>query len=308
MPGMNAQCADDSPTELPPDGPQRKPPWLRVRLPAGEAFTSLRKTMASLKLHTVCESAACPNRGECWSAGTATLMILGDRCTRACRFCNINTASPGLPDTDEPERVAEAVSRMGLRHVVITSVTRDDLPDGGATIWAETVRAVRRRCPLATIEVLTSDFAGQRKSCELVFGTRPDVFGHNVETVPRLYASVRPQATYDRSLGVLGWAVESGLLAKSSLLIGMGESDKEVRAVLRDLHDRSVSMVAIGQYLRPSRAHLPVVRYVTPEEFDAYGDFCREIGIPAVVSGPLVRSSYHAGELLAAAQSAGEAV
>ncbi len=248
------------------------------------------------RLHTVCQSAGCPNLGECWSAGTATLMILGDVCTRNCGFCGVGSGSPGPADPTEPARVAEAVAEMGLTHVVLTSVTRDDLGDGGGAIWAETVRAVRRACRHTTIEVLCSDFAGRRASCQPLLDARPDVFAHNVETVPRLYRQARAGAHYGRSLAVLRWGREAGLTTKSSVMVGLGETAAEVAEVLSDLRDTGVSIVAIGQYLCPSGDHLSVAEYITPDQFASYRDMATEMGFAAAVCGPLVRSSYHAAE------------
>lgn len=278
-----------------PDAPiARKPAWLRVKQPKGESYLRLRQIAQSHRLHTVCQSASCPNMGECWGAGTATMLILGGVCTRNCRFCDVPTGQPAGLDADEPARVAEAVAMMGLRHVVITSVNRDDLPDGGAGIWAQTIRALRQACPRTTIEILPGDFGGQIDACRQVYDARPDIFGHNVETVPRLYPQVRPQARYQRSLDVLRWASEAGLLTKSGLMLGLGESADEVRAVLTDLRSQGVRIVTIGQYLRPSREHLPVVRYVPPEEFAEYQKTAEQLGFHSASCGPLVRSSYHA--------------
>jgi len=260
----------------------------------GERFAALQRIIVSRRLHTVCQSASCPNRGECWSAGTATLMILGGVCTRDCRFCDVPTGTPAAVDADEPARVAEAVAMMKLRHVVITCVSRDDLPDGGGAIWAATVQTVRAACPTTTIEVLPGDFAGRHASCRPLLDARPDVFGHNIETVPRLYPAARPQADYQRSLAVLGWGREVGLTTKSAIMVGLGETFDEVSAVLADLRGVGVSIVAIGQYLRPSRRRLPVARYVPPEEFDRYLALAERLGFAGVASAPLVRSSYHA--------------
>lgn len=272
----------------------RKPRWLRVPRPTGEGYARLKGIIDAHRLHTVCQSASCPNLGECWSAGTATLMILGGVCTRDCRFCDVPTGEPAAVDADEPARVAEAVALMGLRYVVLTCVSRDDLGDGGAGVWAATVRAIRARCACTAVEVLPGDFGGERRACQTLIDARPDVFGHNVETVPRLYPHARPQADYARSLRVLGWAAECGLTTKSGLMVGLGETLDEVTAVLADLRARGTRIVSIGQYLRPSRAHLPVARYVRPEEFEHLAAVARELGFQAVASGPLVRSSYHA--------------
>jgi len=247
-------------------------------------------------VHTVCQAAHCPNLGECFSAGTATLMILGDVCTRNCRFCGVRSGRPATPDPTEPGRVAEAVAEMALAHVVLTSVTRDDLADGGGAIWAETIGAIRRACPRATIEVLCGDFAGCRASCRLLLDARADVFAHNVETVPRLYPAVRARADYGRSLMVLRWGREAGLTTKSSVMVGLGETPGEVASVLGDLRDAGVRIVTIGQYLCPSRRHVPVAEYISPERFDSYRNMAEAMDFAAVVSGPLVRSSYHAAE------------
>lgn len=279
--------------------PPRKPPWLRVRLPRGEKYVRLRGIIEANRLHTVCQSASCPNLGECWSAGTATVMILGGVCTRDCRFCDVPPGRPDAADEDEPARVADAVRRMGLRHVVITSVNRDDLPDAGSAIWAATVRQVRAACPGTTIEVLPGDFGGQPELVRALLDARPDIFGHNVETVPRLYPLARPQADYARSLNVLRQAAGAGLTTKSGLMVGLGETNEEVVAVLRDLRATGVSIVTIGQYLRPSREHLPVARYVPPEEFDAWQRLATELGFTGAACAPLVRSSYHAEQFAA---------
>ncbi len=277
-----------------PTAAQRKPAWLKVRIGGGENFAHVQQIIAAGRLHTVCQSAGCPNRGQCWDAGTATLMILGGICTRDCRFCDVPTGKPLPADQDEPARVAAAVAAMKLHHVVITSVNRDDLADGGGEIWARTVRAVRAACPATTIEVLPGDFSGRRESCRPLLNARPDIFGHNVEVVPRLYTAARPQAKYERSLEVLGWAVEEGLPAKSALMLGLGETKEEVLAVLKDLRAVGVRIVAIGQYLRPSKDHLPVVRYVPPEEFQELEAMAKKLGFDGVACGPLVRSSYQA--------------
>jgi lipoyl synthase len=272
----------------------RRPEWLKVRLPQGEAYAATQGIVRTHRLHTVCQSARCPNVGECWSAGTATFMILGDVCTRSCRFCAVSTGRPGSTDEGEPERVAEAVEKMSLVHAVITSVDRDELPDGGARIWAETIAAIRRRCPQTHIEVLIPDFRGDSGPLDLVLDARPDILGHNVETVPRLYRKVRPQAKYGWSLGVLEHAGKRGFVTKSSLMLGLGEAEEEVEAVLRDLRGVGCDILTLGQYLQPTRGNAPVERFVTPEEFARLGEFGRSLGFGHVESGPLVRSSYHA--------------
>jgi lipoic acid synthetase len=263
----------------------------------------VQRIVSQGRLHTVCQAASCPNRGECWEAGTATLMILGGVCTRDCRFCDVPTGTPAPVDADEPSRVAAAVAAMGLRHVVLTCVSRDDLADGGGAAWAQTVRAVRAACPATTIEVLPGDFAGRYDSCRPLLEVRPDIFGHNIEVVPRLYPTCRPQASYARSLEVLGWAAAAGLTTKSALMLGLGETRAEVESVLKDLRAAGVSIVAMGQYLQPSRSHLPVIRYVPPAEFDELAAAARQLGFAAVAAGPLVRSSYHAEQVKAQAQS-----
>ena len=280
---------------------RRFPPWLTKRLDAGRQWEQVHRLLKDLGLETVCAGAHCPNQAECYAAKTATFLILGERCTRACRFCAIGPLEhPAPPRAEEPEAVAEASARLGLRHVVVTSVTRDDLADGGAGHFAATIRAVRRRLPAAVIEVLTPDFQGSRADIATVIDARPDIFNHNVETVPRLYAQVRPQADYRRSLAVLAVAKRLGagadqpLYTKSGLMVGLGEDPEEVRSVLRDLREAACDMLTIGQYLAPSSEHLPVARFVRPEEFDAWKAAAREMGFLAVAAGPFVRSSYHA--------------
>lgn len=258
-----------------------------------------------LKLNTVCSGAKCPNRGECFASGTATFMVLGTECTRNCRFCAVDPAVPAPPDPDEPARIAEAAERMGLRHVVVTMVTRDDLSDGGAGHVVAVIEAIRARIPGSRVEVLVSDFGGDESCIDLVAAALPDVFNHNVETVPRLYPEVRPQADYARSLRVLERAreVRPAIPTKSGLMVGLGETAEEVAAVLSDLRGAGVDIVTIGQYLRPSSRHLPVVEFVTPETFGAYARTARDLGFPGVASAPFVRSSYHAAEVAAEARS-----
>lgn len=280
---------------LPIAGP--RPAWLRVRLPQGESYFRLRDLVRRERLHTVCESAACPNIGECWGRGTATFMLLGNVCTRSCGFCDVRTGRPLPPDPGEPERVAGAIAALGLRYAVITSVNRDELADGGARHWAETVRAVRRLNPGCGIETLVPDFQGDLGALDTVLDARPDVLAHNVETVPRLYRRVRPQALYERSLAVLEHAARRGAVAKSGLMLGLGEEPEEVRSVLRDLAERGCSVVTLGQYLRPSRWHLPIERYAPPAEFEAWKEEGLALGLRHVEAGPLVRSSYHADRL-----------
>lgn len=276
-----------------------KPPWLKSPLGFGPRAGTLARTLGGLGLPTVCREARCPNRSRCWSRGTATFLLLGDRCTRRCPFCAVEGGSPDPPSREEPRRVAEAVARLGLRHVVLTSVTRDDLPDGGAAHFAATVAAVRARCPAATVEVLVPDFGGAPGALEAVLAAGPHVLAHNVETVPRLYPSVRPGASYDRSLALLTRARRAGgrLVTKSGLMLGLGEREEEVHRVLRDLRAAGCDVVTLGQYLQPSPAHLPVAEYLPPARFAAYRRLARALGFRAACCGPLVRSSYQAGEL-----------
>jgi len=285
-------------------GPQPRPPWLTVRFAAGGGYERVRELMRAKALHTVCEEARCPNIGECWGRGTATFMILGDVCTRSCGFCAVKTGRPQGLDRDEPRRVALAVHQMGLRHAVITSVNRDELPDGGASVFAETIRWVRRLCPDTTVEVLIPDFKGDWNALATVVGARPDILNHNLETVPRLYRRVRPQAVYERSLALLARAkaLAPWLRTKSGLMVGLGEREDELLAVFRDLADRGVDILTVGQYLQPTPAHLPVERYWTPEEFAELKRAALAMGFRHVEAGPLVRSSYHAEEQVAAAE------
>jgi len=274
----------------------RRPDWLRVRLPGGPNYQELKGLMRNLDLHTVCEEAHCPNIGECWEARTATFMILGDTCTRACGFCAVKTGRPLTLDLGEPVRVAEAIERMGLRHAVITSVNRDELEDGGAGIFAGTIRQVRKRSPECSIEVLIPDFMGSEAALAKVMRARPDILNHNIETVPRLYPQVRPKARYPRSLEVLQRAkrLDATVFTKSGIMLGLGEEREEVLKVFRDLRAHDVEILTVGQYLRPSLNHLPIVRYVTPEEFADLKREALSMGFRHVESGPLVRSSYHA--------------
>jgi len=271
---------------------RRFPPWLRKRLPAGGASSEVRRVLSELGLNTVCMSAHCPNLCECFARGTATFMILGDVCTRNCRFCAVQGGAPAPPDPGEPARVAEAAARLGLTHVVITSVTRDDLPDGGAQQFARAIDAVRRRTE-ATIEVLTPDFKGRSADVDTVLTAAPDVYNHNIETVPRLYPQVRPEADFERSLGLLRHVAERAS-AKSGLMVGLGETYDEVINVMNRLHEAGCLLLTVGQYLSPSEMHLDVAEFVTPEQFDAYAAAAERIGFTAVASGPFVRSSYHA--------------
>ncbi len=279
----------------------RKPSWLRVPARMGDRYLSLGRTVRDLGLVTVCEEAGCPNIYECWSEGTATFMVNGSRCTRACGFCLVDTRHPLPLDPSEPERVAEAVDRMGLAHAVVTCVARDDLPDGGASGIAATVEAIRARRPGTTVEVLISDCKGDPNALDVIFDVRPDVLNHNLETVLRLQRAVRPSATYARSLGVLARAADRGLVVKSGLMVGLGETEEEVFGALADLRSVGVSIATVGQYLRPSREHLPVARWWTPEEFERVGREGRRLGLRHIESSPLTRSSYHArGSALAA--------
>lgn len=275
----------------------QRPDWLRVKLPYGESFRTVQQTIEEYNLHTVCSSARCPNMGECWTAGTATFMVLGNVCTRSCSFCAVQTGRPENKDLDwdEPRRVAEAARLMGLKHVVVTSINRDDRLDGGAPIFAETIRLVKEQIPGCTIEVLIPDMKGHRPALETVFNARPEVLNHNVETVPRLYRRVRPQANYQRSLDVLKMAKEEfGLRVKSGIMVGLGETEEEVHNLMDDFAAHGVDVMTIGQYLQPTRMHLPVERYVHPDEFARYKEVGEAKGIDHVESGPLVRSSYHA--------------
>lgn len=278
----------------------RKPDWLRAKLPSGQGYGAVRKMVDDNKLHTVCQSAQCPNMGECWSRGTATVMILGNICTRSCNFCAIQTGRPTELDIGEPARVADAVAKMNLRHCVITSVTRDELADGGASVWAATIRAIRNRNPGTAIEVLTPDFRGKLDLVDIVLESNPDIFNHNVETVERLQKPVRVQAKYDRSLKVLKHAGDHGHVTKSGIMLGLGETKPEIDQTLRDIRTAGVKIVTLGQYLQPSSEHLTVDRWVTPEEFAEWKRFGLEIGFDFIESGPLVRSSYHADEQSAA--------
>lgn len=278
---------------------RRLPDWLKVSLPASSAFTKTRLLLEDLKLHTVCESAKCPNHWECWSKGTATFMIAGDRCTRACGFCAVSTAKPFALEDDEPKRVAEATRRMGLKHVVITAVARDDLQDGGAEHFARTIAAVRELNPGIVVEVLTPDFLDRDFALDRVIEESPEIFNHNLETVRRLTPSVRHRATYDRSLTVLKKVKDRAgdrIHTKSGMMLGLGEQESEVLESMRDLRASRVDILTLGQYLQPTLKHLPVVDYVTPEKFAEYGRIAEEMGFIHVASGPLVRSSYHADE------------
>jgi lipoic acid synthetase len=291
---VNATLPDEASGPLPLNA--RKPSWLRAKIPGGGVYQETTKIVHEHKLHTVCESAQCPNLGECWSRKTATIMILGNICTRSCGFCAVQTGRPTELDRDEPRRVAEAIRLMGLKHAVITSVARDELLDGGASIWAETIRVVRAENPQTAIEVLIPDFKGRWQDLETVLAAKPDILNHNVETVPRLHKKVRPQAKYERSLEMLRRAKAAGFVTKSGLMLGIGEEDDEIAATLRDMASDKLDILTLGQYLRPSAQHLPLYRWVTPEEFARWKQFSLDLGFKVVESGPLVRSSYHADE------------
>ena len=271
-----------------------RPEWLKVRLPSGEGYTNTKQIVARFELNTVCEDARCPNMAECWGNGTATFMILGDICTRSCGFCNVKTGKPVGLDFDEPRRVANAIEAMGIDYAVITSVNRDELPDGGASLFAETIKQIRRRSPQCTIEVLIPDFKGDHGSLLTLLKAKPDVLNHNIETVPRLYTEVRPQADYDQSLELIQRAKKAGAVTKSGMMVGLGERTDEVLKVMEDLKSYGCDIATIGQYLQPSKKHLPVDRFVHPIEFAEYKAYGYVLGFKIVESGPLVRSSYHA--------------
>ncbi len=280
--------------------PPRKPEWLKVRVPGGPGFKRIDRYHREQGLHTVCRSAACPNQGECWGNGTATFMILGDRCSRNCGFCNVAHENLLPPDPQEAIKVAQAIAELKLQHAVVTSVTRDDLPDGGAVQFAELVQAVRQQAPDCKIELLIPDLQGDLQALATILESGPDILGHNLETVPRLYPQARQGAIYQRSLDLLEHSKEMApsIPTKSGLMLGMGEETEEVKETLRDLHNSGCAMLTLGQYLSPSRNHLPVVRYVTPDEFSDYKNFAEALGFAHVEAGPLVRSSYHAEKQL----------
>ena len=273
---------------------RRHPEWIRATLPTKPAYFELRAMVKDLKLHTVCESASCPNIGECWTRRALTIMILGDICTRSCRFCDVTTGRPLPPDPDEPRRVAEMLSRLSLEHTVITCVDRDDLADFGAAHWAETITRTKAACPEMTLEILAGDFKGKTELVDIVLAANPDVFAHNLETVPRLSRQVRVQASYPRSYKILEHARTRGAITKTGLMLGLGETREEVEEVLRELAGLGVDIVTLGQYLSPSKQHLPIERYVHPTEFAELEQYALSLGITHIVSGPLVRSSYHA--------------
>ena len=278
--------------------PSARPPWLKVRFPAGAGYQRIQELMRAKDLHTVCEEARCPNIGDCWSRGTATFMILGDTCTRSCGFCAVKTGRPGTLDRGEPARVGLAVQQMALRHAVVTSVNRDELPDGGAELFAETIRWIRKLSPATTIEVLIPDFKGDEAAMRTVIDAAPEILNHNTETVPRLYRRVRPQADYRQSLELLrrAKAIAPTRLTKSGLMVGLGETREELRAVFADLAAQDVDILTVGQYLRPTPQHLPIERYYEPAEFAEMKAEALALGFRHVESGPLVRSSYHAEE------------
>ncbi len=277
--------------------PQQKPEWLKVRIPGSGDFGRINTIVRSHRLHTVCEEARCPNLGECWGQGTATFMILGDICTRSCGFCAVKTGRPPKDlDWDEPRRVVEAIELMNIRHAVITSVNRDEREDGGAPIFAETIRLIRERVPLCRVEVLIPDFKGSEMALDIVLNAKPDILNHNLETVPRLYRTVRPQANYQQSLEVLERAKKKGFTTKTGLMVGLGEEPEEVLQVMKDARAVNCDILTIGQYLQPTKNHLPIMRYVHPDEFKMYKEQGLVLGFRHVESGPLVRSSYHAAQ------------
>jgi len=273
---------------------KRLPPWFKINLKTGDGFRNVQKQVQANKLHTICRSAACPNQNECWNAGTASFMIMGDVCTRTCRFCSVPKGTPSNLDREEPERVARAVAELNLKYAVITSVTRDDLPDGGAESFAATIKAIRTTSPGCRVEVLIPDFRGSVESLKTVLKASPDVLGHNVETTPSLYSRVRPQALYQRSLDLLSRARENGAVTKTGLMLGLGESTVEIRSVMHDLRSVDCQILTLGQYLQPGRNHLPVEKYYFPDEFASFREDAVSLGFKHTVADPLVRSSYHA--------------
>ncbi len=279
---------------IPNPGVNRRPEWLKVKLPGGENYSNIRQMMRSKKLHTVCEEAHCPNIGECWNSGTATFIILGDTCTRSCGFCAIKTGFPGFTNPNEPFEVADAVKKMGIKHVVITSVNRDELEDQGSKIWAQTIIQVKKQNPGVSVEVLIPDFKGDTECLQRVLDAKPEILNHNVETVPRLYKTFRPQAKYQRSLDVLEYSKQKNFTTKTGIMVGIGETFEEVIDIMKDLRNINVDIMTIGQYLQPTPKHLPVERFVTPEEFNEYKKIGLDMGFKFIESGPLVRSSYHA--------------
>ena len=274
----------------------KRPDWLKVRLPIGENYSDVKNLMRRQKLNTVCEEAKCPNISECWNHHTATFMILGDTCTRSCGFCNIKVGIPNELDVEEPKRVVQSVVELNLRHVVITSVNRDELKDGGSTIFKECVRLIREQKPDCTVEILIPDFKGDEDAFNIIMQNPPDILNHNMETVPRLYHAVRPQAKYERSLELIKWFKSKGLKTKSGIMVGIGEKTEEILELMKDLVAHGCDILTIGQYLQPTKMHLPVDRFVTPEEFKMYKEEGLKMGFKIVESSPLVRSSYHADE------------
>ncbi|UVT20174.1 MAG: lipoyl synthase [Nitrospira sp.] len=287
----SSQARRDEPSS---DGRPRLPSWFKVQAKTGPDYLDIKQTMERLKLHTICEEAGCPNRWECWNARTATFLILGDICTRRCHYCSVQTGKPFPVDNGEPHRVAEAIHALGLRHAVITSVNRDELQDGGAWVFAETIRQTRRLNPTCTIEVLIPDFEGNEEALKMICVEKPEILNHNIETVRRLFPSIRPQGKYQRSIDLLARAKRQGMRTKSGLILGMGETIDEAREVMRDLRKVDCDIITIGQYLQPTRDHLPVARFYDPSEFIALKEEGFAIGFSHVESGPLVRSSYHA--------------
>lgn len=276
------------------DGLGKRPEWLKVKLPSGQNYKEVFSLMRKEKLNTVCEEARCPNLAECWSARTATFMILGDICTRSCGFCNVKLGMPSELDLDEPRRVAESVEKLNLRHAVITSVNRDELKDGGASIFSETVKLINNNSPNCTVEILIPDFKGEESAFEIIMQNPPHILNHNLETVERLYHAVRPQAKYQRSLDLISWFKKKGLRTKSGIMVGIGEKTDEVLELMRDIKNAGCDIMTIGQYLQPTKNHLPVDRFVEPDEFKMYAAEGKKLGFLAVESSPLVRSSYHA--------------
>lgn len=279
---------------------EKKPEWLRVRLPSGHNYVNVKHTVASLGLHTVCEEARCPNMGECWGGGTATIMVMGDTCTRGCRFCSVASGRPLFLDPNEPDKVAKAIKKWGLKYVVITSVCRDDLPDGGANHIAKTIKSVKTQCPQTIVEPLIPDFQGNRHALEKIIGSGPEVISHNIETVARLSPLIRdPRATYQQSLHVLEMIkdIDCRIYTKSSMMLGLGETEVEIMQAAKDLRSVGVDIVSMGQYLQPTNRHLPVKEYISPEKFESYKTKIEKMGFVYVVAGPFVRSSYKAGEL-----------
>jgi len=292
---MEAEPQIETPSRVNP----RRPQWLKVRLRTGKDYRALKDLVSSGGLHTVCAEARCPNIYECWGRGTATLMILGDVCTRSCGFCAVTTGRPPALDEDEPVRVGQAVKALGLRHCVLTSVNRDELPDGGAGIWAATIRQLHRQVPGCSVEVLIPDFKGDRAALQTVIDARPEILAHNMETAPRLYRTVRPQADYRRSLDVLAYAHAAGMVVKSGIMVGLGERYDEALELMAAVAATGCRIFTIGQYLQPTKSHLPVHRFVTPAEFGKYRAAGLDMGFQVVEAGPLVRSSYHADEQMA---------